>query len=118
MSEGRGWFQGALAEAPALAKALYYAGYLAWIQGDYPIARSQLEEITPPTTTPAPERPPAGEPRSKLTCREKEIATLLGRGLTNRQIAEELVISERTVDTHVRNVLKKLGLDTRLQVAA
>jgi predicted ATPase/two-component SAPR family response regulator len=49
LSEGRGWFERALAEAPvartaARAKALYYAGYLAWAQGDHPAARSRLEE--------------------------------------------------------------------------
>ena len=43
---------------------------------------------------------------------------LVAQGLTNRQIAERLVISERTVDTHVANILGKLGLATRTQAAA
>jgi predicted ATPase/two-component SAPR family response regulator len=47
-SEGRGWFERALVKAPALtaarSEALYYAGYLAWAQGDHPVARSRLEE--------------------------------------------------------------------------
>ncbi len=52
-----------------------------------------------------------------LTRREREVAALLARKLTNRQIAQELVVSERTVETHVRNLLKKLGLKSREQVA-
>jgi DNA-binding NarL/FixJ family response regulator len=52
-----------------------------------------------------------------LTPREQQIAVLIGRGLTNRQIAAELGISERTADTHVSNLLAKLGLSARGQVA-
>jgi DNA-binding CsgD family transcriptional regulator len=53
-----------------------------------------------------------------LTAREREIALLLADGLANRAIAEQLVLSERTVETHVRNLLAKLGLANRTQVAA
>jgi DNA-binding NarL/FixJ family response regulator len=53
-----------------------------------------------------------------LTTRQREVAVLIARGLTNRQIADALVISERTVDTHVQNILNKLELATRTQVAA
>ncbi len=52
-----------------------------------------------------------------LTAREREIAALLAGGLANRAIAEHLVVSERTVETHVRNLLAKLGLSNRTQVA-
>jgi non-specific serine/threonine protein kinase len=45
-----------------------------------------------------------------------EVATLVARGLTNHQIAQELVLSEHTVITHVRNILKKLNLHSRTQL--
>jgi DNA-binding NarL/FixJ family response regulator len=53
-----------------------------------------------------------------LTSREREVALLLADGLANRAIAERLAVSERTVETHVRNLLTKLGLTNRTQVAA
>src|SRR5438445_12363490 len=46
----------------------------------------------------------------RLSRREREVAVLITRGLTNRQIADALVIGERTVHTHVANVLAKLEL--------
>jgi non-specific serine/threonine protein kinase len=58
------------------------------------------------------------DPWGPLSAREREVAGLIAEGLTNRQIAEQLVISERTADTHVQNILSKLGLGCRAQVAA
>jgi predicted ATPase/DNA-binding CsgD family transcriptional regulator len=55
---------------------------------------------------------------SVLTRREQEVVTLLARGASNRQIADALVIAERTAEMHVSNVLAKLGLTSRAQVAA
>jgi non-specific serine/threonine protein kinase len=54
---------------------------------------------------------------SKLTRREREVALLVARGLTNRQVAQELSISERTSANHVAKILKKLGLSSRTQIA-
>ncbi|MGY1744918.1 ATP-binding protein [Blastococcus sp. SYSU D00695] len=52
-----------------------------------------------------------------LTAREREIALLVARAWTNRRIAEELVVSERTVESHVRSVLAKLGAANRTELA-
>ncbi|MFD2419850.1 response regulator [Amycolatopsis pigmentata] len=59
--------------------------------------------------------PPMG--LTALTPRERTILTLVGRGLSNRQIATELSISERTARTHVSHVLTKLQLSSRTQAA-
>jgi DNA-binding CsgD family transcriptional regulator len=53
-----------------------------------------------------------------LTPREAEVARLVAQGLTNREVAQRLVLSERTVEHHVRSVLSKLGFTNRAQVAA
>jgi len=53
-----------------------------------------------------------------LTAREAEVAALITQGLTNRQIAERLVVTPATAGTHVTHVLTKLGLHSRAQVAA
>ncbi|MGH2451662.1 MAG: alpha/beta fold hydrolase [Candidatus Limnocylindria bacterium] len=53
-----------------------------------------------------------------LTAREREVAARVALGLTNRQIAAELVISSATVDRHVANILVKLGAHSRAQIAA
>jgi non-specific serine/threonine protein kinase len=53
-----------------------------------------------------------------LTRREKEIAQLVSRGLTNKQIAERLVVSVRTAESHVESVRNKLGFQSRAQIAA
>ena len=53
-----------------------------------------------------------------LTAREREIAALVANGQTNRQIANTLIISERTADAHVQNILNKLGVSSRTQIAA
>jgi len=73
------------------------------------IARKVLQELSRP-----PEQPPTPEP---LTERELEVLRLIAKGKSNREIAEELVISEATVRTHVSNILGKLQLASRTQAA-
>ncbi|MFJ3666852.1 ATP-binding protein [Streptomyces sp. NPDC090106] len=57
-----------------------------------------------------------GPAPGQLTAREREVAALVAEGLSNRQIAERLVISKRTADTHVERILAKLGITSRTQV--
>jgi DNA-binding CsgD family transcriptional regulator len=74
-----------------------------------------LSEEQTPSTTP---RPTAGEPLVRLTRREEEVAALVARGLTNRQISSRLGISERTAGNHVGRILGKLRLRSRAQIAS
>ena len=53
-----------------------------------------------------------------LTRRERDVATLVAQGMSNSQIAAVLVISVRTVETHVQHIMDKLGCSTRAQIAA
>jgi non-specific serine/threonine protein kinase len=57
-------------------------------------------------------------PRQALTRREAEVAALVARGLTNRDVAAQLFLSVRTVEVHVDHILTKLGFRTRTQLAA
>ncbi|HEY5319525.1 MAG TPA: AAA family ATPase [Galbitalea sp.] len=61
--------------------------------------------------------PAATDSESPLSRREQQVAQLVARGLTNRQIAEELFVSERTAENHVQHILAKLGLSNRTQIA-
>ncbi len=56
-------------------------------------------------------------PRSPLSEREWQVAVLVSQGLTNRQIAERIYLSPRTIDTHIRNIRTTLGLGSRAQIA-
>lgn len=60
----------------------------------------------------------APEEHAALTRRELEVSRLVGAGLSNKAIAEQLGISQRTVESHVDHVLRKLGFGSRTQVAA
>jgi len=73
------------------------------------IARKLLQELSRP-----PQRPPTAEP---LTEREMAVLRLIAHGLSNQEIADQLVISEATVRTHVSNILSKLHLASRTQAA-
>ncbi len=73
------------------------------------IARKLIHEINQPSDLPA-----AAEP---LTTREVEILRLVAQGISNQEISDTLFISERTVRTHVSNILDKLHLANRTQAA-
>jgi DNA-binding NarL/FixJ family response regulator len=73
--------------------------------------------VAPILALPAPVEAAAG-PGGALTRKELEIAQLVSEGRTNREIADALVISERTVDNHVQHILTKLDFHRRSQIAA
>jgi two-component system, NarL family, response regulator LiaR len=77
---------------------------------DPEVTRKLLQRQAPPKRT-------AGQTDILLTSREKELLGLVGRGLSNQDIARELGLSELTVRTHVSNILGKLDLENRTQAA-
>jgi DNA-binding NarL/FixJ family response regulator len=64
------------------------------------------------------ERKPGVKAAMRMTAREREVTGLIGEGLGNSEIAEKLGIASHTVRSHVHNILEKLALHTRLEVAA
>jgi two-component system, NarL family, response regulator LiaR len=78
-----------------------------------PEAAAQVMARVAGNATPAPDHPDL----DRLTAREREVLAGLGRGLSNRALAEELFVSEKTVKTHVSSLLAKLRLADRTQAA-
>ena len=83
-------------------RAASFERAMSWALG----TRPQADEGAPPS------------PPSRLTRRETQVAELVARGKTNREVAESLVISQRTAETHVEHILTKLGFTSRAQIAA
>ena len=75
------------------------------------ITRRLVERFASPPAAPA----VAPEALARLTARETDVLRLLARGMSNAEIAEQLVVSEATVKTHVAGILAKLGLRNRAQ---
>lgn len=75
------------------------------------ITRKLMERVVPPPDYTSQER------NEYLTGRELQVVRLVSKGFSNREIAKELVISEKTVKTHVSNILSKLHLEDRTQLA-
>jgi len=82
-------------QAFSLAQAIEYAQHVVW---DTTIA------------------PPTREKRDDLTEREREVTVLISLGKSNGEIAEQLVLSKRTVEKHIANIFAKLGFDNRAQI--
>jgi len=90
------------------------AAYLGKVQLHPDIARTLMAAVA---TREAPPASPAPAPPDELTERELEVLRLIAAGLNNRQIADRLVISEKTVKTHVSSILAKLRVEDRTQAA-
>ena len=94
--------------------------------GALPLAAMLVDRLRKHGTRPASPRPHAGttpgwnrtEAQWGLSRRELQVAGLVAQAYTNREIAERLLISERTAEKHVQNVLNRLGLRSRTQAAA
>ena len=91
----------------------------------YHAAHSHGRSLTPADSVayalqehPEPAVPKAPDSELQLTRREEEVAVLVARGLSNRDIAKSLVISQRTAESHVANILTKQGFTSRSQIAA
>ena len=76
------------------------------------------EEESDPLTTSAPGEPSAGQTLVVLSRREEEVAAMVAQGMSNRQIAQELFLSARTIEKHISKILRKLGLASRTEIAA
>lgn len=97
----------------AAESELIDAIYAVW-RGMIYVHPSLVRSLVSPNNPPAQSHPDGKEP---LTSREKEILRLVARGHTNRQIAAMLSLSTRTVETHRANLMEKLNLHSRIELA-
>jgi DNA-binding NarL/FixJ family response regulator len=86
--------------------------------GDVPLSPAAARRIFAELRNASEGRPPAPVPTTRLSERELEVLQLIACGLDNREIADRLVVSEKTVKSHVRHVLNKLRVKNRVQAAA
>jgi len=96
--------------------AAWAAGRALSLDDALTLARALADGAGGARSVEAARRPAA--PIGDLTAREREVAGLLARGLTNRQVAEALVITEKTAANHVQRVMDKLDLHSRARIAA
>jgi DNA-binding NarL/FixJ family response regulator len=93
------------------------AAYLGKVQLHPDIARTLMAAVATREAAPPAAASQAPAPPDDLTERELEVLRLIAAGLNNRQIADRLVISEKTVKTHVSSILGKLHVEDRTQAA-
>jgi DNA-binding NarL/FixJ family response regulator len=96
---------------PALAAASYLRGELHRLRGEFGRAEAAYRDASAGGASRP--KPPGG-----LSAREVEVLVLVAKGKANREIAGELVISEKTVASHVSHIFTKLGLSTRAAATA
>lgn len=95
---------------------------MTWSEGQAMTLEQAIEyALGPPARRKEGAQPPSprqttGQEFGGLTGREREVAARIARADSNREIAQELVVSERTVETHVANILSKLGFTRRAQI--
>jgi DNA-binding NarL/FixJ family response regulator len=77
----------------------------------------EAEALLPRTRATASPRRAVRQAFGGLTEREREVAALIAKGKSNREIADQLVVSSRTVETHVGAILSKLAFSSRAQIA-
>lgn len=85
-------------------------------RGEAPISRYMASKIMREFSQLAQESEPKSETQ-QLTDREREVLQLVAQGLSNKAIADKLVVAENTVKNHLKNILTKLHLENRVQVA-
>ena len=112
---GRAEVAAELRAAAALADALRAAPLARTDRGRRPLG---ARHDRPRRRSRRAQRPTKKLPRSRSTPREREVLALVADGRTNRQIAGELFISEKTASVHVSNILAKLGVGNRGEAAA
>jgi predicted ATPase/DNA-binding CsgD family transcriptional regulator len=102
-----------------LRRALGDDAYIAAVQrgADLSLDQAIAYALGEQTTAPRPALSPTHAP-DVLTRRERQVAELIARGLSNKQIATKLVIAPRTAEGHVERILTKLGFTSRTQIAA
>lgn len=103
-----------------LVKSLDPSDWISYLRavadGASPISEEVAARLV--TTLAAPAQGSAAEVAKRLTPREREILGLIARGRSNREIAETLTISENTVKNHLKNIMAKLDVKNRAQLAA
>ncbi|WJJ14372.1 LuxR C-terminal-related transcriptional regulator (plasmid) [Prescottella equi] len=113
--ELRGWSEEAESRArKEIGTEPFEAAYAAGGRLDTSQAISYALGETPPTE---PESPAGDALTSTLTPRESQVARMLTEGMTNKQIAQALVVAPRTVESHVEHIFTKLGVNSRTQAA-
>jgi non-specific serine/threonine protein kinase len=109
-----GWSAGAKKQS---REALGATGYDAAVQRGQRFTLDEALAYALGEQQAAPSAAGGGPELPRLTRREREVATLVGQGMSNKNIADTLVIAPRTAESHVEHILTKLGFTSRAQIA-